>query len=153
MPDINAAGVLAGNACESPEPPVAGLHARPAVPDQDEVGRQLGKLDSYGVVSRQWRAVQDYLARHPDLAALLPTICERVRQEFRRPDELAIELYRDPEVKDEYLTLYIRQPRYEANLMARIGRLSDALSEQSECDSGYLLLTTDFGSPRGSHAF
>jgi hypothetical protein len=118
MPDTNAAGVLTGNASDSAELPVAAFHARLAV--QGEVGLQLDQLNSYGVVSRQWGAVQDYLERHPDLAALLPAICEQVRQEFRRPDELAIELYRDPEIKDEYLTLYIRQMRYEADIMVHL---------------------------------
>lgn len=58
--------------------------------------------------------------------------------------------YRDPEIKDEHLTLYIRQPRYGADIMAGIEHLSDAFSDQLEHASGYLLLTTDFSSPRGS---
>jgi hypothetical protein len=89
--------------------------------------------------------------RHSDLARLLPLVCERARQEFPQPDELAIQVYHDPEFKDEYLTLYIRQQRYEADILARIERLSDALGGQLEQTSGYLLLTTDFASPRNSN--
>lgn len=130
--------------------PVASIPARRDLPGG--ASSLLAKLPSLGVVSRQWRSVQEYLERYPDLAAMLPAICEQARQEFQPPAELALELYRDPEIKDEYLTLFVRQPRYEADLMARIDRLSDALGDQTEHASGYLLLTTDFSSPRGSNA-
>lgn len=148
MPETNTAGILAPNVREAAELPVTGFQARLAA--QSEVGRQLAKLQRYGVVSRQWTAVQGYLERYPDLATMLPAICEQARQEFEPSDELAIELYCDPEIKDEYLTLYIRQSRYEADVMARIERLSDTFSERLEHASGYLLLTSDFSSPRGS---
>lgn len=150
MPDTDTAGTLTANEQQLAALPVMSIPAPRDVPGAASV--LLARLQSTGVVSRQWRAVQQYLERNPDLAAVLPAICEQARQEFARPDELAIELYRDPEIKDEYLTLYVRQPRYEADLMARIERLSDALGEQTASASGYLLLTTDFSAPRGSDA-
>lgn len=151
MPEMNAVGVLSPDAHESAVLPVTGFQPCPAA--HGEVDVQLAKLQRSGVVSRQWTAVQGYLERHPDLAAVLPAVCEQARQEFEPSDELAMELYRDPEIKDEYLTLYIRQSRYDADIMARIERVSDAFSEQIDHASGYLLLTSDFSPPRGSNAF
>jgi hypothetical protein len=150
MPETDAAAIFAPNAREATELPVTGLRTCRAV--QGEVSLQLAKLQRYGVVSRQWSAVQGYLERYPDLATVLPALCEQARREFKPSDELAIELYGDPEIKDDYLTLYIRQTRYEADIMARIERLSDTFSDRLEHASGYLLLTSDFSSPRGSDA-
>ena len=150
MSDIKAAGALTTGGRQAAESPLVVFEARLDV--QDDVSSHLTELGRYGVVSRQWAEIRDYLEQHRDLTPLLTPICEQVRKEFRPPDELAIQLYRDPEIKDEYLTLYIRQPRYDANIMARIERLSDAFSERLEHASGYLLLTTDFSAPRGSNA-
>jgi hypothetical protein len=149
MPDTDAAGILAEGR-PAAGLPIAGFGAGLGVPS--DVADHLAKVSSYRVSVRDGRGVRDYLERHPDLARLLPSVCERARQEFEPPDELTIQLYRDPELKDEYLTLYIRQPHYLADILARIERLSDAFGEQLERTSGYLLLTTGFVSPGSGDA-
>ncbi len=149
MPELNGVGVLLPSAHESAALPGTGFEPCPGMHGQ--VAVHLAEIQRSGVVSRQWTAVQGYLERYPDLAAVLPTICEHARHEFDPSDELAMEVYSDPEIKDEYLTLYIRQSRYDADIMARIERLSDAFSEQTDRASGYLLLTSDFSPPRGSN--
>jgi hypothetical protein len=79
-------------------------------------------------------------------------IAEQARQEFSHDAERSLELYRDPEVNDQYLTLYIRQTRYDADILARIHRVVEPFADQLAQASGYLLLTTDFRPPRGTHA-
>ncbi len=70
------------------------------------VASHLAKLPSWGIISRDWDAIRGYLEQYPDLAPLLLPISEAVRKEFGPEAELELEIYRDPEIKDEYLTLF-----------------------------------------------
>jgi hypothetical protein len=97
------------------------------------------------------KAVRAYLRRHGDLAAHLPAVIEAARKEFGSEAELALELYRDPEIRDHYLTLYVRLHSYDGETMARIDRVSTLFERRLAQTSGYLLLTTDFRPPRGAN--
>ncbi|HEV3260525.1 MAG TPA: hypothetical protein VG013_26960 [Gemmataceae bacterium] len=104
-----------------------------------------------GVISRNWDAVRAYLEQDADLASLLPAVCEQARNEFGPDAELALEVYRDPEVKDAYLTLYVRLKRYATDTMERLDRVGQRFTDKLEQVSGYLLLTTDFRGPGGTN--
>jgi len=92
------------------------------------------------------------LAEHVDLADLIPELAGELRREFGPDAELSRELYRDPEVSDEYLTLYVRQGNYSSDILLRIERVSEIFSDPLADVSGYILVTTDFRSPKESHA-
>src|SRR5437867_10518796 len=89
-----------------------------------------------------------YLSEHAALPTILPQICQRVREEFGQDAELSLELYRDPEIDDRYLTLYVRQDRYDSNIVDRLDRISGEFADELEHCSVQILLTTDFCSPR-----
>jgi hypothetical protein len=97
------------------------------------------------------KAVRAYLKRHGDLAVRLPAVCEAARKEFGSEAELALELYRDPEIRDHYLTLYVRLDSYDGETMARIERVSAPFERRLAQSSGYLLVTTDFRPTRGAN--
>jgi hypothetical protein len=97
------------------------------------------------------RAVRAYLKRHGDLAADVSAICEAARKEFGSEAELALEVYHDREIRDHYLTLYVRLDSYEGDTMARIERMSAPFERRLGRSSGYLLVTTDFRPPRGGN--
>lgn len=96
--------------------------------------------------------VDQYLSDHANLKLLLPQICQRVRAEFGKAAELSLELYRDPEIDDQYLTLYVRQSRYDANITEKLDRLNEQFSVALQNCTGYFLLTTDFRLPRSKDA-
>lgn len=96
--------------------------------------------------------VRDYLTQDQAFQELVLVICKRAREEFGPDTELSLELYRDPEIDDEYLTLYVRQPSYNADILDRIERVGQKFAEPLEKASGYLLLTTDFRPPRRTNA-
>jgi hypothetical protein len=96
--------------------------------------------------------VSSYLAGHTELARLLPEICRVVRRELGPRVELSLELYKDPEVDDRYLTLYVRMERYEPNIMDHLQEVSSRFDSSLEAVPGYFLLATDFSRPRGNHA-
>jgi hypothetical protein len=96
--------------------------------------------------------VTGYLANHPELAQLLPGICGEVREALGFEPELSLELYKDPEIDDRYLTLYVRKEKYEPDILDRLQTVSDRFNPRLEDISGYFLLATDFSRPRGAHA-
>ena|SRR5437868_5082403 len=98
------------------------------------------------VVSRP-EEVTAYLERHPDLVDLIPALCARAEQEFGAPVELALEVYRDPEIDDPHLVLYVRLPSYDDTSVARIDKIWAPFEDSLAASSGYLLVTTDFRSP------
>jgi hypothetical protein len=91
--------------------------------------------------------VKSYLQGHPDLAELLVPICRQIRDVLGHQAELSLEVYRDPECSDHYLTLFVRQRVYEPDLLARIEQVSSRFEEQLSERSGWLLVTTDFRPP------
>ena len=93
-----------------------------------------------------------YLGEHAELRSALPQICQRVREEFGPDAELLLELYRDPEIDDRYLTLEVRQERYDSNIIERLDQISGEFADELEPCSGQILLTTDFGRPRMNDA-
>src|SRR5438067_897524 len=110
----------------------------------DEVKSRLDKLAADGVTSKDRTAVRRYLRRHGGLVSLLPAVCQEVRREFGPAAELSLEVYRDPETNDKYLTLAVRLPRYGPDMMDRIERVSQSFESRITPSSGYLLVTTDF---------
>jgi hypothetical protein len=92
--------------------------------------------------------VAGYLARHADLAEIVPRACGAALERVGRAAQLSLELFRDPESDDEYLTLYVRQWAYAPDLLDRIEALSADLCPEAPDAAGLLLITTDFQPPR-----
>lgn len=92
--------------------------------------------------------VGDYLLAHRDLSCLLPPICSKLREIFDGDAKLSLEVYRDPEIHDEYLTLYVRQKEYEEGILDRIDEAMAEFEPMQASVSGWLLVTTDFRPPR-----
>ncbi|MCI0379561.1 MAG: hypothetical protein L0215_18280 [Gemmataceae bacterium] len=95
--------------------------------------------------------VEQYFAEHPDLAAIVPGICAKVRAAFGATEELSLQLYKDPEIDDQYLTLYVRRQEYKPGIVEEIDRISGQFDGLLETASGYLLITTDFRRPGGTN--
>jgi hypothetical protein len=111
----------------------------------------IEQLNQYQVLVPTRPDVEAYVAMHPELGELLPEICNQVRQSLGQDAELSLELYRDPEFEDRYLTLYVRQRSYDAHIMDKIEAVSQRFNDKLEKVSGYLLLTTDFRRPKVKH--
>ncbi|HWP93152.1 MAG TPA: hypothetical protein VNN20_13245 [Thermodesulfobacteriota bacterium] len=92
--------------------------------------------------------VRDYLIRYPDLASILPFVCKVARERFGVYPELSLEVYCDPEIEDEYLTLYVRQENYDEDILSAIEDISAQYESILMGKSGWFLVTTDFRSPK-----
>src|SRR5213075_2163079 len=71
-------------------------------------------------------------------------IIEVVRARFPSPGyELSLEVYRDPEIADRYLTLYVRTNQYSDQIMEEIDAISAGVARQFPKVRERLLITTD----------
>ena len=91
--------------------------------------------------------VQDYLLQHSGTADAVKTICQAVSDRFKESTQLSLEVYRDPEIQDEYLTLYVRQRNYNNQLLNIINEIETEHESLFTNKSGWLLVTTDFRPP------
>jgi len=92
--------------------------------------------------------VRHYLQNYPDIIDLIPSLCKKARQEFVLPTQLALELYRDPEIEYEYLTLYVRQQSYETDILDKIDAISVEFDRALAGKAGWLIMATDLDSPQ-----
>jgi len=73
------------------------------------------------------------------------------RQQF--PDaHLTLQVYRDPEIEDVYLVLYVRMKTYDETFLDRMKEM-DHLLDQLPGGDGWLLITTDFRKPKREHSY
>jgi hypothetical protein len=121
---------------------------QPALLDAEDIERAadevLAALTTQGVTVANAPEVAAYLAGHPDLADVVPSVGAQARKEFGKDAQLSLRLYRDPEIDDRYLSLNVRLLGYDDHTMERIDRVSEPFDEQLCNASGYLLVTTDF---------
>ncbi len=109
-------------------------------------------LAGHRVILPNAQEVEDYLAVHSQMALIIPSICADVRQALGHVVELSLEVYKDPEIDDRYLNLYVRKEKYEPDILDRLAAISDRFNATLAEIPGYFLLATDFSPPRGSHA-
>ena len=108
----------------------------------------LDSLQRLQVVIPEPAAVRDYLADYPDMADLLLSVCEVTRRRSGDDTQLSLEVYRDPEIDDKYLTLCIRQREYDEDILGKIKSIWAEYEDKLVGRSGCILVTTDFDPPR-----
>ena len=97
--------------------------------------------------------VARYLDRHPDLFGTVERVARAVTQQLRGRAQLSLELHHDPEIRDQLLTLYVRQVAYDDDLLAVLEHIAEEQGVDTSASSGWFQLTTDFqppGESRGS---
>ena len=107
----------------------------------------LSKLQSLEIDIPKPADVREYLHRYPDMIDLLPSVCSVTRERFGIDTRLSLEVYHDPEIDDEYLTLYVRQKHYDKQIMKTIEDIWATYDEELAERSGWLHVTTDFRPP------
>ncbi len=92
--------------------------------------------------------IREYLLRFPDIISILPCICFHTAMEFTTNDQISLELFRDRESEDRYLTLNIRQNTYAKDIMKQLERIWLNFESEIAKSKGWINITTDFRSPR-----
>ena len=112
----------------------------------------LRELDRNAIKIPNIVAIREYLYKYDDMLELVERVCVYTRWFFPVSTELSLEVYRDPEVDDEHLSLYVRQRPYNKNLMAMLKAITVSYLDELAFKSGWLSVTTDFRFPRYQHA-
>jgi|GEM_PF-1489539 len=108
----------------------------------------LRELRDLGVKIPNPAEVKEYLRRYDDMLGLVSAVCRVARTEcFPNGTQLSLELYHDPEIEDEYLTLYVRQEDYERDILKKIKAILSGYGDRLADKSGWFLVTTDFEPP------
>src|ERR1700730_13977472 len=92
-------------------------HKTPPISSQTAISKRLA---AQNILVPNQEEIAPYLDEHAPLGKLLPKICAKLRQEFGKEVELSLELYKDPEIDDRYLSLYVRLEKYDADILQRI---------------------------------
>ena len=107
----------------------------------------LGLKDILGFVFPHPGEVVDYLVQNPGLYDVVMYACSMTVEEFGGTSEIILDIFHDSENNDRYLTLYVRQERYEDNIIEKMDRICDRYEPSLKDLSGWLLLTTDYRPP------
>jgi hypothetical protein len=79
---------------------------------------------------------------------VLPLVCKIAIDRGGSSSQLSLEVYRDPEIQDEYLTLYIRQSQYDESISKLIDEITVECQEYFSDSERWLIVTTDFRPPQ-----
>jgi len=113
-----------------------------------QIDQALERLRQLQIMVPQPAEVREYLNRYADVIDLVPSISNHARERFGIDTQLSLELYCDPEIDDEYLTLYVRQEQYDQSIFDNIENISAQFDTALAGKSGWLIVTTDFSPPR-----
>lgn len=120
-------------------------------PDAELLGHiqlTLKALETDSIVISSHEEVSDYISRHPDMLEVLLHVAKLTSEEFSNKGSLSVEVYNDPEIGDEYLTLYVRQEQYDDYILKQIDSIRERYEELLTHKSGWIVVTTDFEVPR-----
>jgi len=92
--------------------------------------------------------VIEYLLQHRNFYDIVLLACVLTEEKFGQNSQISLERYSDPEIDDEYLTIYVRQATYEPDIISKIDAICEEYTKVLDIDQGYLLVTTDFQPPR-----
>ena len=107
----------------------------------------LDSIVASGVLVPVPADIAHYLNAHPDMFRPLVQVCQMTRAAFPPDVQLTLELYRDPEIDDEYLTLYARKRDYDPDFRHSIRAVAEQRFPYTRGLSGRILVTSDFQPP------
>ncbi|MGB8872714.1 MAG: hypothetical protein ACLPOQ_07375 [Desulfobaccales bacterium] len=124
----------------------------------DDTGAELSKWDNIAEIDMLITATRDkgiripetpelrnYLSNFPDIREILPEVCNLTMERFSHNAQLSLEL--DPDTEGNELILYVRQKHYAEDFMDIIDDIRAKYRERLTGKRGWILVTTDFGSP------
>ncbi len=104
----------------------------------------LKRIQELGVCIPFSFPVEEYLFHYPDLIESILPICEIVKTKFKESTNLSLELYRDKEGDDSYLTIYVRQKEYGKTIINEIDEIFSQYELYLFDKKGWIIVTTDF---------
>lgn len=112
------------------------------------IERTLDYLRNISVIISNPNEIRNYLFNNLGVEDLIVSICQATMEEFKDRAKLYLDIYKDPEIKDKYLTLYVRQEHYDDDIIEVIESISEQYEDDIKEQSIWFLITTDFSSTK-----
>ncbi len=90
--------------------------------------------------------IKKYLMKFSDVVDIVPKVIDVVKKHFPEA-QLVFTLYKDPEINDRYLVVYLRMKKYDEDLIDRINKAEAEFWDYLIDKKGEIFLTTDFQKP------
>jgi len=113
-----------------------------------QITQVLSQVEALEILIPDSEDVRNYLIHYPDIIDLIIPICELVKEKFKHPTQILLEVYHDPEIVDEYISIEIRQRKYDESVMKRIEEIGTEYENELIGKNGWILVTTDYRQPR-----
>ncbi len=110
----------------------------------------VGQITVSRILLKTSMPVKSYLFRFPDIIGAVRLLCMKARSYFGDEAELALGLYCDPEIDDNYLTIYVRYDDYPQDILDKIEHFGEQCSKILYGKKGRLLISTDFLRPQSN---
>lgn len=109
----------------------------------EDITQVLRKLSEKEVFLRNTNYIRKYLLKFPDIINVLQLTVNMLIKQFPNA-QLIIDMYRDPEINDNYLVIYIRMKRYNKHFTKQLESVEAKLLDLLSNRTGWLQITTDF---------
>jgi len=87
--------------------------------------------------------IKNYLSLFSDLIDLIPIAVSVAKKHFPEA-HIVVDVYKDPEIEDSYIVLYIRLSQYDESFIERLAEAESEILPLLVNKSGWIQLTTDF---------
>ena len=111
-----------------------------------EINSLLNQLQTLGIRLGTQDEIREYLLQFPDLIEVIPLAVNAALNHLPEA-QLFVEVYRDPEIDDQYLILYARVQNYDESVIERIEAAEKEYIDILTSKGGWLQLSTDFRKP------
>src|SRR5262245_13499657 len=112
-----------------------------------QIEKFLNWISNKGIRIPHSNDIRNYLLQHYDMLNFLPLVCKKAIEQFGPPYQVSLEVYSDPEIPDESLTLYVRAPSYDENFIQILDNLFPEYQSYLSESTGWFIVTTDFRHP------
>jgi len=114
----------------------------------NQISQVLSQVEALEIPIPDSEDVRNYLLHFPDIIDLIIPICKLVKEKFKHPTQISLEVYHDPEIIDEYITIEIRQNKYDESVRKRIKEIRAKYENELTDRNGWVTVITDYRQPR-----
>lgn len=143
LPDFLARRIAQMDA-QSPEYLQGGGIEYPPGKEATWLVRFLSRIESRSIRVEGSTSVMAYLTKHTDIVGVLERLLIDVKSAFPDEAEIAIAMYRDPEVDDEYLTVYVNKRPFDDRDLETVDDVLERFSADLTGRTGWVVVMPDF---------
>ncbi len=91
--------------------------------------------------------VLSYVNDYPETTRYIIAVVPALRKRLGNDVEISLKLYKDPEIDDRYLTIYVREDPYRDDLLDIVDETAAPYINLLDSLKSWVLVTTDFRQP------